>query len=169
MRTFIATFHAWKKDDIATFACFLFCFNFFMKWWMGHRTKFGFKTNFLQTLSPDLSASWFVLILWCSFCDACWIYSSFFFFFVLEVFFQCIQRAQSSNDSPELFDLNLLVFTCSTSNEYFYNRVAQCSWCLLSIYFVKVKVFFHWTQPGQPSNDSPRFFNTNPLFRTCNE
>ena len=32
MTTFIATFHAWKKDDIATFAFFLFVSVFCMKW-----------------------------------------------------------------------------------------------------------------------------------------
>jgi len=61
--------------------------------------------------------------------------------FLLEVFFQCTQTGQSSNNSPWFFDLNPLLFSCSISNEYFYNGVAQFSTRLLSIYFVIVKEF----------------------------
>jgi len=61
----------------------------------------------------------------------------------LEVVFQCTQTGQSSNNSPWFFDLNPLLFTCSNSNEYFYNGVAQFSSRLMSIYIVNVKVFFH--------------------------
>jgi hypothetical protein len=42
MTTFIASFHAWKKDGIATVAFFLLVSVFCMKWCMGHISKFGF-------------------------------------------------------------------------------------------------------------------------------
>ena len=46
-------------------------------------------------------------------------------FFLLVMCFQCSQTGQSRNDSPWFFDLNPLLFTCSSSNEYFYNGVAR--------------------------------------------
>ena len=79
MTTFIASFHAGNKGDIAMGAFFLFVSVFCMKWCTGHKTKFGFKINFNQTFRTNLSAASFVLIFWCSFTDACWIYSFVFF------------------------------------------------------------------------------------------
>ena len=88
---------------------------------------------------------------------------------MLEVFFQCTQTGQSSNDSPWFFDLNPLLFTCSTSNEYLYNGVAQFCVVFTEYLLCQTHGVFPLNSNREPSNDSPRFFDMNPLFWSCNE
>ena len=97
MTTFSASFHAWKKDDIATVAFFLFVSVFLYEMVHGAHIQIWFyKMNFNQTFRPNLSASLFALI----YSGAVLLMlANFFYFFMLEVFVQCTQKGQSSNDS----------------------------------------------------------------------
>ena len=63
MTTFSASFYAWKKDDIATVAFFLFVSVFLYEMVHGAHIQIWFyKMNFNQTFRPNLSASLFALI-----------------------------------------------------------------------------------------------------------
>ena len=120
MTTFSASFHAWKKDDIATVAFFLFVSVFCMKWCTGHKTKFCFKMNFNQTFRPNLSASFFALI-----------YSGEFllmlanFFYFLYAGGVCPMHAKKGNQAtiPSVLRLVSLLFYMHCRNITWHNRL----------------------------------------------
>ena len=121
MTTFSASFHAWKKDDIATVAFFLFVSVFLYEMVHGAHIQIWFyKMNFNQTFRPNLSASFFALI-----------YSGEFllmlanFFYFLYAGGVCPMHAKKGNQAtiPSVLRLETLLFYLLCSSIAWHNTL----------------------------------------------
>ena len=122
MTTFSASFHAWKKDDIATVAFFLFVSVFLYEMVHGAHIQIWFyKMNFNQTFRPNLSISALFALIYSG--AVLLMLANFFYFFYAGGV--CPMHAKKGNQAtiPSVLRLETLLFYLLCSNIAWHNTL----------------------------------------------